>query len=498
MPTDVVMPQMGESIAEGTVIRWMKKVGDKVERDEPMFEISTDKVDAEIPAPASGILTEILAAEGATVAVNSVVARLSGEGEASAPAAGPPAAATSAASSPAAKPAEPGPVPTADESGAESPQAGANAAMASDVAQEASGVSPSDSTPVAKTPAPAPKTAAPVPAAAAEKPQPDTAATSGGAKASADVTSLDERRRTKSSPLVRKIANENDIDITNISGSGISGRVTKKDILDYMEAPRAAEQEHAQQPSIAPGSSPAVSPVSFKAGENVRIEPMSVMRKRIAHHMIVSKQTSAHVTTLFEVDFTKIDKLRKRYKEHYAERGAKLTYLPFIVQALVTGLREYPILNSSIDGESIVYRKDLNIGIAVALDWGLIVPVVKNADEKNILGLARTINDLGERARTKKLSPDEVQGGTFTITNPGIYGGLFGTPIINQPQVAILGVGGVKKRAVVIETDEGDAIVVRSMCYLALTFDHRIIDGALADQFMAKVKATIEKGQFTL
>jgi len=496
MPTDVVMPQMGESIAEGTVIRWMKKVGDKVERDEPMFEISTDKVDAEIPAPASGILTEILAAEGATVAVNSVVARLSGEGEApvpagapaGAPAAAPPQSSTASATAPAEPPAKTA-VPAAAATPA-SPQAGANAAMASDVSQEASGVSPSDATPVAKTPVP--------PKAAQTSTEKTTSTDASSQEDSGNVAALDERRRTKSSPVVRKIASENDIDITQISGSGISGRVTKKDILDYMEAPQAAEQEHAQQPAVAPGSRPAVSPMSFKPGENVRIEPMSVMRKRIAHHMIVSKQTSAHVTTLFEVDFTNIDKLRKRYKEHYAERGAKLTYLPFIVQALVSGLREYPILNSSIDGESIVYRKDLNIGIAVALDWGLIVPVVKNADEKNILGLAKTINDLGERARTKKLSPDEVQGGTFTITNPGIYGGLFGTPIINQPQVAILGVGGVKKRAVVIETDNGDAIVIRSMCYLALTFDHRIIDGALADQFMAKVKVAIEKGQFTL
>jgi len=240
------------------------------------------------------------------------------------------------------------------------------------------------------------------------------------------------------------------------------------------------------------------SPISFAAGEHSRIEPMSVMRKKIAHHMIVSKQTSAHVTTVFEVDFTAIDKLRKRNKDAYAGRGAKLTFLPFIVQAVIAGLRQYPILNASMDSDNIIYKKDLNIGIAVALDWGLIVPVIKNADEKNVLGLAKSINDLGERARVKKLSPDEVQGGTFTITNPGVYGGLFGTPIINQPQVAILGVGGVKKKPVVIETAEGDAIVIRSMCYLALTFDHRLIDGALADQFMAKVKATIEAGSFTL
>jgi len=238
--------------------------------------------------------------------------------------------------------------------------------------------------------------------------------------------------------------------------------------------------------------------MSFASGESVRIEPLSVMRKRIAHHMVLSKQTSAHVTTVFEVDFTLIDRLRKRFKEEFAERGVKLTYLPFVVQAVITALREFPVLNASMDESNIIYHRDLNIGIAVALEWGLIVPVLKNADEKNILGLARSINDLGERARTKKLSPDDVQGGTFTITNPGIYGGLFGTPIINQPQVAILGVGGVKKRPVVVTNDEGDSIAIRSICILALTFDHRLIDGSVADQFMARIREVIEEGQFTL
>ena len=238
--------------------------------------------------------------------------------------------------------------------------------------------------------------------------------------------------------------------------------------------------------------------MTFASGENNRIEPLSVMRKKIAQHMVLSKQTSAHVTTVFEVDFTAIDKLRRQYKDAYAERGTKLTFLPFVIQAVVAGLREFPIINASMDDASVIYHRDLNIGIAVALEWGLIVPVVKNADEKNILGLSKTINDLGERARTKKLAPDDVQGGTFTITNPGIYGGLFGTPIINQPQVAILGVGGVKKRPIVVETKEGDFIAIRSMCILSLTFDHRLIDGAVADQFMARVKAFIEAGQFTL
>src|SRR5207253_8320753 len=295
------------------------------------------------------------------------------------------------------------------------------------------------------------------------------------------VTSLDERRRTKSSPLVRKIAAENNVDIAQIQGSGVSGRVTKNDILAAM-----------QQPGGLKPAAPQESKAEFKSGESIRLEPLSVMRKKIAQHMILSKQTSAHVTTVFEVDFTNVEKLRRQYKDGYAERGTKLTYMPFIVQAVVAGLREWPIINASMDESNIIYHRDYNIGIAVALDWGLIVPVVKNADEKNILGLAKVTNDLGERARTKKLSPEDVQGGTFTITNPGIYGGLFGTPIINQPQVAILGVGGVKKRPVVVETDDGDFIAIRSMCILTLTFDHRLIDGAVADQFMAKVKSVLE------
>jgi len=435
MATDVVMPQMGESIAEGTVVKWLKKPGDKVERDEPLLEISTDKVDAEIPAPAAGTLSEILAQEGQTVSVNSVIARISVEGEAAAPAPKP----------------EPAPEPT-------------------------------------PAPAPAPQAAAPAPPPPTE--QPSNQATE------EPVSDLDERRRTKSSPLVRKIAKENDVDISQIKGSGVSGRVTKNDILDFIQ-----QRARVEPPAVpAPAERQARAPVAtqFAAGESTRIEPLSVMRKKIAQHMVISKQTSAHVTTVFEVDFTQIDKLRRQHKESYASRGVKLTFLPFIVQAVLTGLREFPILNASMDENNILYHRDLNIGIAVALDWGLIVPVLKQADEKNTLGLARTINDLGERARTKKLSPDEVQGGTFTITNPGIYGGLFGTPIINQPQVAILGIGGVKKRPVVVETKDGDFIAIRSMCYLALTFDHRLVDGAVADQFMARVRQIIESGQFTM
>ena len=435
MATDVVMPQMGESIAEGTVSRWIKKVGDKVERDEPLLEISTDKVDAEIPSPVAGTITEVLVQEGQTVPVNSVVARIAAEGEAAAPA------------------------PKQEE----------------------------------PKPAPAPEPPAPPPTEQPSNPvaqQPEDE----------NIASLEERRRTKSSPLVRKIARENNVDISQLQGTGISGRVTKNDILDFLQQPpssggQAPPPVQREAPAPRPAPAPAV---QFAQGESIRLEPLSVMRKKIAQHMVLSKQTSAHVTTVFEVDFTNIEKLRRQYKESYAERGVKLTYLPFIVQAVLAGLREFPIINASMDENNIVYHRDLNIGIAVALEWGLIVPVVKNADEKNVLGLSRAINDLGERARAKKLSPDEVQGGTFTITNPGIYGGLFGTPIINQPQVAILGVGGVKKRPIVVETKEGDFIAIRSMCILSLTFDHRLIDGAVADQFMARVKSIIEDGQFTM
>ena len=479
MAIDVVMPQMGESIAEGTVSKWLKKPGDKVERDEPLLEISTDKVDAEIPSPAAGTLSEIVVQEGQTVPVNSVVARIAAEGEASAPKPSGAPAPSPAESAPAPKP-SPAPQPQAAAPAAPKPapaapqpqqQRAANAAMQQEVRQEA--------------PAAIPQPAGAPPAWAAPKQE-------------HNVTSIEDRRRTKSSPLVRKIARENDIDITQIKGSGISGRVTKNDILEYMQSPAPAAAAPAPAPAERAPRPPAAPAAQFAPGENMRIEPLSVMRKKIAQHMILSKQTSAHVSTVFEMDFTTVDQLRRQYKESYAERGVKLTYLPFIVQAALTALREFPILNASMDENNVIYHRDYNIGIAVALEWGLIVPVVKNADEKNILGLARAINDLGERARSKRLSPDEVQGGTFTITNPGIYGGLFGLPIINQPQVAIMGVGGVKKRPVVIETEDGDFIGIRSMCIISLTFDHRLIDGAVADQFMARVREVIEDGEFTM
>ncbi len=461
MAIDVIMPQMGESIAEGTVIRWMKKVGDAVERDEPLFEISTDKVDAEIPSPAAGTLSEVLVAEGETVPVNAVVARLAGAGEASA------------------APPKQEQAPEGDPNAAE--QSSADLSTRNEVAQEATG-GESDEHAVADPPH-----------------QQEAPAGDEDDEEEDKVATLEERRRTRSSPLVRKIAKENDVDISKIAGSGVSGRVTKKDILQFIESPPDRDKRPAAAASSAraPRSSPA-QPVSFGPGEKVHIEPMSMMRKKIADHMIVSRRTSAHVSTVFEVDFTAIAHLRKKHKQAYDERGAKLTYLPFIVQAVVAALREFPVLNASIDGDNVVYKKDINVGIAVALDWGLIVPVLKRADEKNILGLTKAIRDIGERARTKKLSPDEVQGGTFTITNPGVYGGLFGLPIINQPQVAILGVGGVKKRPIVIETDEGDAIVIRSMSYLSLTFDHRLVDGAVADQFMARIRQIIEDAEYAL
>jgi 2-oxoglutarate dehydrogenase E2 component (dihydrolipoamide succinyltransferase) len=454
MAQDVVMPQMGESIAEGTVSKWLKQVGDKVDRDEPLLEISTDKVDAEIPSPAAGVLTEILAKEGDTVPVNAVIARIAAEG-----------AAPEAKPAEAAKP-EPAPAPKAE-------------------------------------PAPAPSTPAAVEAyPTAVNSQITDSVTQSLPASDENVTSLDERRRTKSSPLVRKIAAENNVDITQLQGTGVSGRVTKNDILSHLQEPRpaaAAAAPSAPAPAAPAPQARAPRPQpQFAEGQNVRLEPLTVMRKKIAHHMVQSKQTSAHVHTVFEIDFSNVDKLRKQYKDAYAERGVKLTYMPFIVQAVIAGLREFPILNASMDENNIVYHRDMNIGIAVALDWGLIVPVLKQADELNILGVSRAVNDLGDRARAKKLSPDDVQGGTFTITNPGIFGGLFGLPIINQPQVAILGVGGIKKRPVVVETKDGDFIAIRSMCYFSLGFDHRLIDGAIADQFMARVKEIIEKGQFTM
>lgn len=426
MSTPVVMPQMGESIAEGTIVRWIKKVGDTVDRDEPLFEISTDKVDAEIPSPAAGVLTAISVKEGETVPVNSVVATIGAAGEvAAAPA--PPAA----LKKPETKPSE-----KADATGTP----GATV----------------QTPPPPSTTNPAPVTAAPAP--------------------SENGHSGD---RHKSSPLVRKIAKEHNVDISQIPGSGIGGRVTKQDILGFIDSGPAT-------PQARPMSEPAHVPVTRAAGD--QIEKMSVMRKKIAEHMVLSKRTSAHVYSVFEVNYSRVDQIRKAKKDEYERAGTKLTYTSFIAKVAIDCLRRHKTINASIDGDNIVYRNEINLGIAVALDNGLIVPVIKAAGEKNTLGLSRAIQDVADRARAKKLNPEEVHNGTFTITNPGNFGAQFGLPIINQPQVAILGVGTIEKRAVVID----DAIGIRLMGYLTLGYDHRLVDGAVADQFMADVKKGIE------
>ncbi|MFN2499988.1 MAG: dihydrolipoamide acetyltransferase family protein [Pyrinomonadaceae bacterium] len=490
MSTEVVMPQMGESIAEGTITKWLKQVGDRVERDEPLFEISTDKVDAEIPSPAAGTLTEIRFKEGETVEINTTVAVLDG-GAAAATTPAAPASTETAATE--AKP--------------EQQQSEATAAKAQSAETEAAPPQPAPaaktepaqpkaaatvSTPPAQeTGAPA-KPAAPRKEAASQPPQP----TGNGGSAAATA---EELRRTKSSPLVRKIAQEHGVDIARLEGTGMSGRVTKNDILSFIEssAPAAAPARTTQaSPAIqAPAAAPSVKP-----GEGDRVEQMTVMRKKIAEHMVVSRRTSAHVTTVYEIDMTRIAKLREQHKDSFAERtGTKLTFMPFIFQAVNNALRKFPIFNAQVSGDQIIYKRDINLGMAVALDWGLIVPVIKRADDLSISGLARAANDLAERARTKQLKPDEVGGGTFTITNPGVFGGLFGTPIINQPQLAILGVGKIEKRTKVLTTPEGeDYIAIRWLAYLALSFDHRVIDGADAERFLAFVKEELEAGEFSL
>ncbi len=410
MPTDVVMPQMGESIFEGTITKWLKKPGDKIQRDEPLFEISTDKVDAEIPAPASGVLQEIKVSEGNTVQVNTVVGVIGDGGGASAPV----------------------------------------------------------------------KTAAPAPVAPAEKKEapapPASPASAPGDEEDSDV---------RSSPLVRKLAREHNVDLAKVSGTGTGGRVTKQDVLDFVER-RAAAPVAAPASRQASAPAPAVIP-----GDLV---PMSQMRKIIAQRMIESRRTSAHVHCMFEVDLTRVVNLRNKLKNGFEQRhGARLTFMPFFVRAAIIALQQYPIVNSSLEGDSIRYHKHVNAGIAVALDWGLIVPVLKNADELNFLGLQRGITDLGERARSKKLMPADVEGATFTITNPGQFGAVFGLPIINQPNVAIMGVGGITKQPMVITDKDGaDSIAIRSVVHLTLGYDHRIVDGAVADQFMAVVKKTLE------
>ena len=443
------MPQMGESIAEGTIVRWIKKVGESVDRDEPLFEISTDKVDAEIPSPAAGTLLAIAVKEGETVPVNSVVATIGAAGEAAA--------------------------------SAETHTPG-----------------------VAETPAPAGKTVPPEPQAdgspkAVSSPAPATAVPTQAATEVEQPETPEEARKQKSSPLVRRIAKEHGVDIRQIAGTGIAGRVTKQDILGYLEqgvpvAPAhpstaLSAPEHRTAP-VAPEhrTAPVAPSAPVAPGAPDEVVPMSIMRKKIAEHMIVSRRTSAHVYSVFEVNYSKVDEIRKAKRAEYEQRGVKLTFTSFIAKVVVDNLRRHKVINASIDGDNVVYKREINLGIAVALENGLIVPVVKRADEMNILGLSRAIADVADRARGKKLNPDEVHGGTFTITNPGNFGAQFGLPIINQPQVAILGVGTIEKRPVVID----DMIGIRLMGFLTLGYDHRLVDGAVADQFMADVKKGIE------
>jgi len=460
MPVDVVMPQMGESIFEGTITKWLKKPGDKIERDEPLFEISTDKVDAEIPSPSAGVLKEIKVPEGQTVPIQTIVAVIDGAGSAAATA---PAPAAAPAAKPAPLPAAPAPAPVA-------------------------------SKPAAPAPAPAPVAAPAAPAVPA---------------ASAE--------RIHSSPLVRRMAKEHGVDLSTMEGTGAGGRITKQDIEAVIAAssgvaPAGAPAEGSPasaRPAIPPPPLAAVAQPGAAAPHgsqfipalqvgvpreriyfgNYEVRPLSVMRQKIAEHMVASKHVSAHVYSVDEVDMSKIAAIRAKSKDEFEKRfETKLTYMPFFVKAAVAGLRAYPTLNSSLDGTNVVLHKEINIGIAVALDWGLIVPVVKNADEKNLLGIQRNLNDLAERARSKKLKPEEVQEGTFSITNPGVFGGLFGLPVISQPNVGILGLGAIEKRPVVIN----DSIAIRSMCYVTLSYDHRVVDGAIAHQFLHKVKETLE------
>ena len=523
--TEVAMPQMGESITEGTITKWLKKVGDRVERDEMIFEISTDKVDAEIPAPAAGVLLEIRGQEGETLEVGKIVAIIGEEGAAPAAAPAQPqgSQATAEAIAPETPKAQTATAATNPKSEIRNPKL--NDAGHPEQAETAGrsydyGSRPDAAEQAGKTP-PAPQI------------QTAPSGGNGGGKPMSEA-SVEELRRTRSSPLVRKIAEEHGIDISRLTGTGASGRVTRDDIMNFIASGAALTPQQAQataktgaalpapppvQPAqtqpqqfVAPQTQPQIQqpaatqtqpmqPVNVPAaGQSDRVEPMSVMRKKIAQHMTMSKQTSAHVTSVYEIDMTPVVKFRDKHKKEFQARyGTKLTFMPFIFQAVTQAIRRFPIVNAQVAGENIVYKSDINLGMAVALDWGLIVPVIKRADTLSLAGLAMTANDLAERARAKKLMPDEVAGGTFTITNPGVFGGLFGTPIINQPQVAILCVGTIEKRPKVITSPEGDDyIAIRSMSYFALTYDHRIVDGADAEKFLSFLKETLEKGQFGL
>ncbi len=488
---DVVMPQMGESIVEGTLTRWLKKPGEKVERDEPLFEISTDKVDTEIPSPEAGFLSEVLVQEGTTVAINAVVARI-GDNK-------------TAAAAPASAPAPAAPAPSSS-----APRADVGPSARADGVQA--------------TPAPAPKPPAPAPAVASVPPPP-SAPPPPAAVAQPDGA----EEQGPLSPLVRKMAREYNIDLAKVKGTGAGGRITKQDVEAFMSAqagqtyaappvqepvaasagpypieptpdtpqPQPSKQPAAPAPKTsAPTPSQPPAPMPLAEAARTSVEPMTTMRQKIAEHMIMSQRTSAHVTTVHRVDMTRIAKLRDRSKaEFQARNGFSLTFLPFVAQATVEALHAFRIFNASIDGKNIVYHREINLGIAVALEGGLIVPVIRNADEKNVSGLQRSIVDLATRARSRQLKPEEVAGGTFSITNFGSFGSIFATPVINQPQVAILGVGAVEKVAAVVE---GDAIAIRSQAHLALTFDHRLIDGALADQFCQKVKSILENWSTTV
>ena len=469
---DVIMPQMGESIAEGTLSRWIKKVGDSVKRDEPIFEISTDKVDAEIPAPAAGVLSEILVQEGETVAVQTVVARIDTEAAAGAAKAAPSRGEGPAVSAPAPAASAPAPEPAA---------------------------APAAPVPPKAAPAPPPASATPAPAArpAAERSRAGNVAESNG-----EVETAEERLRRRSTPLVRKMAAEHGLDLSEIPGTGLAGRVTKNDVIGYIDSGVSVRRGAGAEPPAAPVPEPAAAAPQPRAPapaaavepwEGDRVEPWSRIRKLTAEHMVMSRRVSPHVNTIFEIDYTRVAQLRTRKKQEFAERGVNLTFLAFVAKVAADALRRHRTLNAAVSGESTILRRDINLGIAVALDWGLIVPVIRQADELSLLGLARAINDLGERARGKKLSPDEVQKGTFTITNPGVFGSVIGTPIINQPQAAILCVGSIEKQPAVITVDGTDTIAVRTRGMLSLAFDHRIVDGADADRFMADVKQMLQE-----
>ncbi len=499
MPTDVIMPQMGESIFEGTITKWLKKPGDKINRDEPLFEISTDKVDAEIPAPTAGVLQDIKVPEGATVQVNTVVATIAAEGEATA--AKPQAAAPAKPQAPAAKPQAP-----------EAPAA-APAEKAPEPRKQADVTAPRAGQEETEVPTYLRDRAAVEPAAKPKEQQ----AVAQGAHTVVEFPSEGERttegERVRSSPLVRRIARDQNVDLNQVPGTGLGGRITRDDILKFVEQrgtqPAMAPAAAARAPQPAPMQAPAAQRPAYQTGAAApamptpqpqpmaipgEVVPMSPMRKKIAERMVESKRTSAHVHSVFEVDMTRVMAVRARAKPDFESRtGTRLTVMPFFCRAAVEAMRNYPIINASVEDDNIHYHRNINLGIAVALDWGLIVPVIKRAEELNFLGLQRAILDLADRARAKKLVPDEVAGGTFSITNPGQYGQMFGLPIIMQPQVAILGVGSIKKTPVVLTDENGtDSIAIRSICHISLGYDHRVVDGAVADQYLRDVAHYLE------